>query len=87
MGRKRRIIVPSNGENIYPDEIEELIMKNKGIAKAKVFEKDEKIHAAVYVKGDINVDKIMDNTNSMLSTYKQIKGYDVIKDTINTRLK
>lgn len=87
VGRKRRVIVPSNGENIYPDEIEELMIKNKGVTKVKVFEKDEKIHATVYIEEDINVDEIIENTNKMLSTYKQIKEYNVIKDTIDTRLK
>jgi len=87
IGRKRRVIVPSNGESIYPDEIEEIVMKNLGISKVKIFEKNEKINAIIYVEDNVNVDEIIKKTNKELPTYKQIKSYDVIKDDINTRLK
>ena len=87
VGRKRRNILFSNGENIYPDEIEELIINNEEITKVKVYEKDEKITATIYVKEDIDVDKIIENINKILPTYKNIKQYEVIQDTINTRLK
>lgn len=89
IGRKRRVITLNNGENIYPDEIEQIIMRNEEITKVKVFEKDKQLHATVYVKENMNIDidEVIRNTNKILSTYKQVKEYDIIKDTVNARFK
>ena len=87
IGRKKRVIIFSNGENIYPNEIEALIMKNEGIRKAKVFEKNNKLVAELYVKDGANATKIIKNVNEALPSYKQIKDFDVVIDSISTRMK
>ena len=87
IGRKRRVIVFSNAENIYPDELEELLIHNAGVAKAKVFEKDRKITAVLYIKHGTDAEKIINETNELLPDYKQIKSYEAVEDSVNIRLK
>ena len=87
IGRKRKVIVLKNGENIYPNEIEEIVSKNDGITKVKIFEKNDVINAIIYVVKDIDIDEIIKSTNEKLPTYKQIKDYEVIQDTVDKRLK
>lgn len=87
VGRKKRVIVLNNGENIYPDEIEALLMESKGIAKAKVFEKNHQLAAIVYSDDDINAAEIIKTVNHKLPTYKQIKNFNVITDSISNRMK
>lgn len=42
------MILLSNGENVYPEDIEEMFRLYDGINKVKVYEKDNKI-AAVFL--------------------------------------
>ena len=87
VGRKKRVIVFSNGENIYPDEIEELIIKDENIRKVKVFEKNNGLAAELYVKSEIDASGIIESVNITLPSYKQIKSFDVIIDSIDSRMK
>ena len=87
VGRKKRVIVFSNGENIYLDEIEELLMKNENVTRAKVFEKENQLTAIIYLKEGIDASRIIEKTNEILPTYKQIKEFETITDPINTRIK
>ena len=47
-GRKKNLIILSNGVNVSPEEIEEELMKSPGIAEVIVREKNEHIHAEIY---------------------------------------
>lgn len=47
-GRKKNIIILSNGENISPEVIEESLLKDKGVCEAIVYEKDNRLIAAIY---------------------------------------
>ena len=88
MGRKRRMIVFSNGENIYPDEIEDLFANIEGINKVKVFENSNKILATIFVKNnEIDVEKIVNAINESLPKYKRITSYDIVIDSIDKRMK
>lgn len=90
VGRKKRVLIGSNGENIYPDEIEEMIMGkgHAGIAKVKVYERNGAIVASIYVTDEeIDLIDVIKKTNSLLPKYKQIREFEKIIDTINTRLK
>lgn len=87
IGRKKRVIVMSNGENIYPDDVEKLFEGFSHINKVKVFEKNEKLFACIYVDEQMDCTEIIEQVNSRLPKYSKIKGYDVITDSLNTRLK
>ena len=47
-GRKKNLIILSNGENVSPEEIEVELMKDKGVREVMVSEKDQKIVAEIY---------------------------------------
>ncbi|MDR0964311.1 MAG: AMP-binding protein [Clostridium sp.] len=87
VGRKKRVIIFSNGENIYPDEIEELLMQHREVSKAKVFEKDGVLSAILYLKEEINAAQFIEKTNELLPTYKQIKTFETVTDSLRTRMK
>jgi len=86
-GRKKRVIVFSNGENIYPDEIEALLMKHTGVVRAKVFERDNKLVATLFVEEDLDGVQIVEETNAKLPAYKQIYSFETIVDSVDTRMK
>ncbi len=47
-GRKKNLIILSNGENISPEAIEEVLSKDKGVCEVIVYEKDNKLIASIY---------------------------------------
>ncbi len=88
VGRKKRIILFSNGENVYPEKIEALFDAFEGINKVKVFEKNKKIVAAFYIKDkSVCIDKIVEDVNKTLPGYARIFEYDVYSDSLDVRIK
>ncbi len=47
-GRKKNIIILSNGENISPEPIEESLLRDKGVNEVVVYSKDNKLIAMIY---------------------------------------
>ena len=47
-GRKKNLIILSNGENISPETIEEKLMKDKGVCEVVIYSKNNKLIAAIY---------------------------------------
>lgn len=88
VGRKKRIILFSNGENVYPEKIETLFDAFEGVNKVKIFERNKKIVAAFYIKDkSVCIDKIVEEVNKTLPGYARILDYDVYCDSLDVRIK
>lgn len=84
-GRKKEIIVLSNGKNINPNEIEEEIMKSELVSDCGVFHSCDKLHlivvpnkAAYDMLGNEDLEnffrnKLLKPYNENVSTYKKIQ--------------
>jgi long-chain acyl-CoA synthetase len=86
-GRKRRMLLLSNGENVYPDELEAAYAAYPQIAKVKVYVQDGQICAALYARSECDGDAVTAEVNTHLPRYAQIRKTEVIPDGIETRLK
>ena len=80
-GRKKNVIVTKTGKNIYPEEVEYYINKNKYISESLVYgvdeeEKDTMVGAQIRPDYDIIYDEFGENLDE-----KQL--YDVIKKAIS----
>lgn len=83
-GRKKNLIILSNGENVSPEEIEQKLLNYEEIEEILVQEEKDSIGAVVYPKYPEfanheqkltctnRIDKIIENYNSSVPTYKQI---------------
>ena len=87
VGRKKRMILLSNGENVFPDNIEQLFNDYELINKVKVYEKNKIIFATIYVNDEIDISSIIEEVNSKLPKYSRIQDYEVVKDNIEARIK
>lgn len=87
VGRKRRMILLSNGENVYPDEIEALFSVYKNINRVKVYERGGVIFVSLYVAEKIDADAVISEVNNNLPKFSAIKGYELIEDSIEARIK
>lgn len=87
-GRKKKILVTSNGENVSAESIENNIkIRNKNIKSVKAYIKNDKIAVNIYVTEDDDYDKIINEYNNEISKYEKISSYKIIKDSLDVRLK
>lgn len=89
-GRKKNVIVLENGENIYPEELENIINDIRGVKESLVFDKNNKLNAKIIIdKEDILNYYNINEKNIYVALMKEIKKinkklplYKNIKDII-----
>lgn len=87
-GRKKRMLNTYDGKNVYADEIEELLIENEAIKKARVYLDEYKIAALIYSNVDEKETRaIVDAVNKKLPEFKQIKCIYFSDDKIGRRIK
>lgn len=89
-GRKKKVLIGENGENIEPTHIEKIICeKNDNINKALLYIQDGKVGCHIYLMLPENRDweAFFEEVNSELSGYERIRQYDVLVDSVENRLK
>lgn len=99
-GRKKEIIVLSNGKNINPEEIENKIVgMTEVITEIGVFEKADMLHAVIYPDfqkakqlGIENIEEtikwdVIDKYNQAVTPYKKVMKFSITKEPLpRTRL-
>ena len=85
-GRKKNVIIASNGKNVFPEEIEERLMKNDLIKECVVLQRGEDIVALVYPDPEKNLSEdeaqqevkdAITALNKTLPTYKHIVKFEI----------
>ena len=83
-GRKKNIIILSNGKNVYPEEIEAVILNNvEGVNEVIVFGEDDVICAEIYTETPDEKERIkkdVQSLNDKLPPMKHIRRV-VFRDT------
>ncbi len=82
-GRKKNIIILSNGKNVYPEEIEAVILGVEGVNEVLVYGKNDVICAEIYTETPEEKDRIkkdVQELNNTLPAQKQIKNI-LFRDT------
>ena len=81
-GRKKRLILTSNGENVSPDELEKLLFDEMKAKKVKVYASDEGIAATIFPneddgRADNEFKNIVNTVNESLPKFKRIKVVNI----------
>ncbi|MEG2791443.1 MAG: AMP-binding protein, partial [Odoribacter sp.] len=92
-GRCKNMILSSNGQNIYPEEIEDKLNNMPYISESIVIQKAEKLIALIYPDFDLlNIDQINDEQvaelmtenlkvlNQQLPAYSQVSNYKLYNE-------
>lgn len=88
VGRKKNLIILSNGENISPEEIENKFIDDGIIKEIIVYAEDDSIVAEIYPDENLivglsfeevrnEIDKIVDRVNSDIKTDRQISTFKI----------
>lgn len=87
-GRKKKMLLTSNGENIIAESIENKIKeKSSKINDVKAYISQDKLAVNIYVTENDNYDELIEEYNNSAPKYEKIKYYKIYKDSIDTRLK
>lgn len=73
-GRQKNLIILDNGKNIYPEELEELILRIPDAIEAVVYNENEVITAEIYTENPPAVQLAIRELNKTLPIYKHIVG-------------
>lgn len=81
-GRKKDVIVNASGINIYPQDLESVLNKIKGVKDSCVLGLDkgegEQVHAVLLLKNkNENIAEIVRSANEKLDSLQQIEGFSV----------
>lgn len=88
-GRSKTMILGPSGQNIYPEEIEQILNNDPYVAESLIVERDGKLHALIYpdmevIKNEHLTEKTgkvlkesVDTINKRIPRYSQIAGYTI----------
>ncbi len=73
-GRKKNLIILSGGENINPEEIENILNNNPFIRECVIFERNDRIIAGIYAdeKDALEIKEFVKSVNNDLPIFKRI---------------
>ena len=72
-GRKKNLIILSNGENVCPEELEEKLLRIDGIKEVIVSVEDNLITAEIYTEDPTGIQDSIGVLNKALPAYKRIQ--------------
>jgi len=84
VGRKKDVIVTGEGQNVFPEEVEEVLRRQVGILDACVVAvpggKGEEVHAAVIAAPGGDVGSAIAAANEVLAAHQRVRGWSVWGD-------
>ena len=87
-GRKKKMLLTSNGENVMAESIEKGIQeKNSNIRDVKASIKNDKIFVSIYVSDEVDAEEIINEYNKEVPKYERVSDFEIIQDSIDIRLK
>ncbi|MGM9936516.1 MAG: AMP-binding protein [Candidatus Ornithomonoglobus sp.] len=73
-GRQKNLIILDNGKNIYPEELEELVLRIPAAIEAVVYSENDVITAEIYTEDPAAVQLAVKSMNRGLPVYKRIRN-------------
>ncbi len=76
-GRKKNLIILSNGENVSPEELEAAFARDDGVREVLVYEQESMIVAEIYpeeafIGDEVYFDQLLRKVNKKLPAYKRV---------------
>ncbi len=72
-GRRKNLIILSNGKNVSPEELESKILDIKDVIEVVVYAENDNITAEIYAENKDTIENEINNLNKTLPAYMQIQ--------------
>ncbi|HEY4389175.1 MAG TPA: AMP-binding protein, partial [Ktedonobacteraceae bacterium] len=81
-GRKKNLIVLANGLNVYPEDVENVLLNHADLKDAVVIgldkeNKDPEVHAILLLEDSSKAKTIIQQANKQLASHQQVRGFTV----------
>ena len=83
-GRKKNLIVLPNGLNVYPEDIENVLLTNPAIKDAVVIgmaedadSREQSVHAVLLMEDPTQAKGVIQQANKQLASHQQIRGFTI----------
>ena len=76
LGRKKEMIVTPEGLNVFPEDVEAVLKRQKGVRDAAVIGSD-RVHAVLILDPGVNPDAIVQSANQQLADYQRVRNVSV----------
>ena len=75
-GRKKNLIILSNGKNVSPEELEAKLLNISGIQEVVVYAENDLITAEIFAEDQNGIREAVDALNKQLPTYQRIQNIE-----------
>ena len=86
-GRKKRVIIGKNARNIYPEELEAIILETVKAEACKVFERNEKLCATIFTNEEAEAETLLKCINEKLPKYCHLTECEVVRNGVDRKWK
>ena len=76
LGRKKEMIVTPEGLNVFPEDVEEVLKRQKGVHDAAVIGTD-RVHAVLILDPGADSNAIVQSANQQLADYQRVRSVSV----------
>jgi long-chain acyl-CoA synthetase len=81
-GRKKNLIVLANGLNVYPEDVENVLLNHADLKDAVVIgldkeNKDPEVHAVLLLEDSAKAKTIVQQANKQLASHQQVRGFTI----------
>jgi long-chain acyl-CoA synthetase len=81
LGRKKEVIVTSEGHNVFPHEVEAVLNRMRGVREAVVVGRERdgqaEVHAVLWLEDDLQAGQIVRQANARLEPHQRIMSWSV----------
>ena len=86
-GRKKRVIIGKNARNIYPEELETIILETVKAEACKVFERNDKLCATIFMSEEAEAETLLNCINEKLPKYCHLTECEVVWNGMDRKWK
>ena len=80
-GRKKEVIVTPEGLNVFPEDVERVLLDIDGVRDAAVVgatsDGNERVHAALVLEPGTDAARVVRNANARLEDHQSVRGYSL----------
>jgi long-chain acyl-CoA synthetase len=75
-GRKKEMIVTPEGLNVFPDDVERVVNKQRGVIESAAVG-DDRVHVVLVLEAGIDAESVVRESNTELADHQRIRSFSI----------